>query len=315
MRIVLVGRMAALGRERLVALLNGRHEISVVLDPRAAPAETFEMADVIIGWPLSAEVIARARRLKLLQAAGAGVDGVPFDALGPGVVVANTFHHEVAMAEYVLMAMLYLARRPDQYDARLRQGDWWGSCIWGEEPVLPMLHGSSVLLIGLGHIAREVEQRATAFGMHVHGFGRADQGRWRDQLGEFDFVVPTCPLTSATVGLIGAAEFACMKPSAILINITRGKVVDEQALYEALRDHRIGGAAIDVWYQYPSHPEERRLPSRFPFHELPNVLMSPHNSGWTRRTVERRLVDIAANIECLADGRPLRNVVWPRPSE
>ena len=132
---------------------------------------------------------------------------------------------------------------------------------------------------------------------------------WETRLAEADFVVPCCPLAPETTHLIGATQLLRMKPTAFLINISRGKVLDEEAVYHALRDSRIAGAAIDVWYQYPAEETGRVLPSRFPFHELDNVFLSPHNSGWTRRTVAGRCEDIAENINRLAEGRPLINVL------
>ena len=100
-----------------------------------------------------------------------------------------------------------------------------------------------------------------------------------------------------------------MKPGALLINIARGLVVDEEALYAALRDGRLGGAAIDVWWRYPTPAEPQLRPSRFAFHELPNVLMTPHSSSFTEGTGERRLGDIAANIDRCVRGESLINLV------
>ena len=109
-------------------------------------------------------------------------------------------------------------------------------------------------------------------------------------LAELDRMLPECDtvalctaLGPETTGLIDARRLALMKPTAFLINIARGQVIDEDALYEALRDGRIGGAAIDVWWQYPTDAEPNRRGSRHPFHELPNVIVTPHNSGWTAR--------------------------------
>ncbi len=95
-----------------------------------------------------------------------------------------------------------------------------------------------------------------------------------------------------------------------LINIARGSVVDEDAIYAALRDGGIGGAALDVWWQYPDATEPERRPSRHPFHELPNILMTPHCSGWTGGMVARRWSEVADNINCFGRGEPLKNVVF-----
>jgi phosphoglycerate dehydrogenase-like enzyme len=314
--------MASWCHEELVKRMDVPHDFTVIADPRRIGDFTSELAaaEAIVGWPLTHEILVRCPRLRLVQAAGAGVDGIDFGRIPPGVRVANTFHHEVAIAEYVIMAMLMLSRKAVEHDLRLRRGIWDGSCIWGETPVLGELYGQSLLLIGLGHIARETAVRARAFGMRILGASRNPSppgpwdrviafASWESLLPEADWVVPCCPLTPQTSGLIGAAQIARMKPSAHLINMTRGKVLDESAVFDALRTRRIAGAALDVWYRYPSDPAETCLPSNLPFHELPNVLLSPHNSAWTMRTIMGRVADIAANLNRLARGDALLNVL------
>jgi len=107
--------------------------------------------------------------------------------------------------------------------------------------------------------------------------------------------------------MIGAREIGLMKPSAFLINIARGPVIDEDAVYAALRAGTIGGAALDVWWQYPNAAEPQRRGSRHPFHELPNVIVTPHNSGWTQGMVRRRRDEIADNIGRCVRGESLIN--------
>ena len=115
-------------------------------------------------------------------------------------------------------------------------------------------------------------------------------------LPQCDTVAMCTALGPETTGLIDARRLALMKPTAFLINIARGQVIDEDALYAALRDRTIGGAALDVWWQYPTADEPQRRGSRHPFHELPNVIVTPHNSGWTQGMVRRRWDEIADNI-------------------
>jgi len=124
-----------------------------------------------------------------------------------------------------------------------------------------------------------------------------------------DFVVLCTALGPETEGLIDARRLALMKRSAFLVNIARGQIVDEGAIYAALRDRRIGGAALDVWWQYPDAAEPERRPSRYPFHELRNVIMTPHCSGWTEGMVARRWAEVAGNINRFIRGEPLINVV------
>ena len=188
-------------------------------------------------------------------------------------------------------------------------------------PVHGELFGGTVGIVGYGHIGREVARRARAFGMRVVAATRTPRDddlvdemmgldRLGDLLGTADFVVLAVPLVPATRGLLGAAEFAAMKDGGVLINVGRGAVVDEDALYAALRDRAIGGAAIDVWYRYPDHPGEQPvMPSRHPFQDLDNVYMTPHASGWTDGLLARRARAIAANLDRFARGEPLLNLL------
>ena len=106
-------------------------------------------------------------------------------------------------------------------------------------------------------------------------------------------------------------SFAAMRASAVILNVGRGPTIDERALYEALKDRRIAGAIIDTWYSYPTPNQPNTLPSKLPFHELPNIVMTPHMSGWTTGTINRRKQTIADNIRRRADGKPCVNVVRP----
>lgn len=323
MKIVLLGQMAAAGADILARELKGEHELlSIDQAPHAADRDaSLAEADVIVGGPITAVIAQRARKLRLFHAARAGLDGMGLEWLPPHVAVANTYHHETSIAEYVLSAMLLHCWRLPSYDRRLREGNWQGSCIWGEQPICEVLYGRTILLLGLGHIGKEVAKRVHSFGTKVLALSRSPHiqsnevdlkigyDTWQDRLSEADFVVVSCPLTQRTRGLLGAGEIARLKPSAYLINVARAEIIDETALYEALRNRKIAGAALDVWYRYPETQKAVCYPSRYPFQDLPNVLMTPHISGWTAQTVEGRMKDIAANIKRLASGQPLCNVI------
>ncbi|MEO7651243.1 MAG: 2-hydroxyacid dehydrogenase [Bryobacteraceae bacterium] len=300
--IVMVGGIAACGWEdRLSANIATPHRI------RIYPCDLAE-TEVLVGSPVTRAMVAQAPRLRLVHSSGAGFDSIDRTALPEGVPLCNVFHHERAMAEYVIMTMLAMDRRLFYQDRNLRSGIWTGTCVDGS-PVASELEGRTLGIIGLGHIGREAARLASAFDMKIlslrSGFARAEL---ESLLAESDYVLLSCPLSEQTRKLIGAAELAGMKSSAGLINVARGDVVDEAALYEALRSKRIRAAAIDVWYQYP-RGGATVLPSRFPFQDLDNVIMTPHSSGWTERVVARRFVDIAANIDRLVAGEPLQNLV------
>jgi phosphoglycerate dehydrogenase-like enzyme len=116
-------------------------------------------------------------------------------------------------------------------------------------------------------------------------------------------------LAPETKGLIDARRLALMKPGALLINVARAAIADEDALYAALKDGHLGGAALDVWWQYPTQAEPDRRPSRRPFHELPNVLITPHSSSSTEATADRRWSAVAGNLDRFARGEKLENIV------
>jgi phosphoglycerate dehydrogenase-like enzyme len=175
-------------------------------------------------------------------------------------------------------------------------------------------------LLGFGHIAQAIAHRAKAFGMQVHVANRSpiqhpmvDQSWTLDNLHTFmasaDAVVVSLPLTDNTKGLVNAEALAAMRPDAVLLNVGRGAVIDESALYEALKSRQIGGAVIDTWYQYPTPTHSECAPSKFDFAGLDNVLMTPHMSGWTAGTVRRRQETLAENIGRLSRGEPLIHVL------
>jgi phosphoglycerate dehydrogenase-like enzyme len=123
-----------------------------------------------------------------------------------------------------------------------------------------------------------------------------------------DYLAITITLTAATRGLLGARELGLMRPTAFLINVARGEVIDEAALYQALSRRAIAGAALDVWYRYPTAAGPT-IPAHEPFHELPNVLMTPHMSGWTEGMMEARAKVIAENIHRIARGESPANLI------
>ena len=291
---------------------------SVRDEPEAARARA-ATADAIVGGPLPGGVPPGAR-LRLYHAPFAGYDWIGPDDLPAGVAFCNTHEHETTIAEHLLAAMLeWRTGLMRESHPRMRANSWDGRNIVVGPHKLEM-RGATVGIVGYGRIGRETARRCKAFDMRVMALSRSGRGEpglvdWRgtpDRLGELlaesDFVVVCLPGGAATRGYIGAAEFAAMKPEAVVANVGRAETIDEAALYAALAGRRIGGAIIDVWYRYPTAAEPNPWPSRFPFHRLDNVIMSPHASAWTAAMTDRRWSFVAANLDRLARGEPLLDI-------
>jgi phosphoglycerate dehydrogenase-like enzyme len=270
--------------------------------------------DVLVTMALTAEMGRAATRLKLVQVPGAGLDRIDRSALPPGAMLANAHGHEAGIAEYVIGAILALTREFVRLDRALRQGDWQSQWAVGAPPppVWPELAGKTIGILGYGRIGQAIASRARAFGMEICA-SRRDIGRSAgdnltflggpDTIDEVllrsDYVVVSMPATPETIGRLGRKELGLMKPGAFLINVARAEIVDEDALYDALSRRSIAGAALDVWYRYPRE-EGAAAPATRPFQELPNVLMTPHVSGWTDGMLDARAKLVAENIRRVA---------------
>ncbi|WP_354263001.1 2-hydroxyacid dehydrogenase [Arthrobacter sp. OAP107] len=279
-------------------------------------------ADVVVCSSLSLTEAGAASRVRLVHVTGAGYDKIPFPRLAPPVLVANTFHHARPIAEHVLMVTLMLSRNVATAERALRRGEWRTIATDAGVPFHPVLADLTLGVVGLGSIGAEVARVAGSLGMKVRAVRRNPSAPLPDgvrldwvggnrQLHELlaasDVVVVTVPLDAGTKGMIGAAELSAMKATGLLINVARGPVVDQAALYAALKDRRIAGAGIDVWWGSPA--DGVVPPAELPFAELENAVLTPHHSGHARMTFERRAADIAANIGRLARGEDLVNLV------
>jgi phosphoglycerate dehydrogenase-like enzyme len=255
----------------------------------------------------------QAPRLRWIQLSSSGVVHI-VEQMGLGdrpIVVTNAAGmHALPLAEFVLFAMLHFAKRMPRVLADQRRHHW-------ERFALDTLPGKTLGIVGLGHVGRAIARLARSAGLRVVAVRRtagaastsdstdADAvyppAGLRTLLGESDYVVLIVPLTPETAGLLGKAEFALMRPGAILINIGRGQLVDEAALVESLRSGHLGGAALDVFATEP-------LPTASPLWDKPNVLVTPHSMS-TAFGENEWLVDLFSdNLRRYLAGQPLRNV-------
>ena len=321
LRVAFAGTFAASLAEPVRAHLGAPCE--VVLADEVGIVSQLSDVDVLVSLAFTREMGAAARRLKLVQVPGAGLDRIDRAAVPSGTLLANAYGHETGIAEYVLGAMLALTRDFARLDTALRAHRWESQWAIGPPPPAPWpeMAGKTVGILGYGRIGQGVARRARAFDMEVCAI-RRDVGRsggdglallgGLDVLDEVlrrsDYLVITIPATPETRGLLGGKQFALMKRSAVLVNVSRAEIVDERALYRALVERRIAAAALDVWYRYPKDGGPTP-PAHEPFHELPNVLMTPHVSGWTEGMLQARAKLIADNIERTVRGEPPINLI------
>lgn len=325
-RIVFHGELSGAIREGIESLLDFPAEITVLPNDFTSDDErqTYASADILVsGWYNTS--LPPLENVRLFQLPGAGYDGVDLAALPASAVVCNCFGHEQPIAEYIMTALLLRQIPLVESDKRLRLGEWT-HLGWGLDSAHDELAGKTIGLLGYGRIGKAVAQRAKAFEMTVHAANRSpleaselvDRVFSFDELREFwgsaDFIVSSLPLSEETRSLVGAEAFAAMRPQAVVVNVGRGPVVDETALYEALTSGRIAGAIIDTWYNYPTADKPKVFPSGLPFQQLSNVLMTPHMSAWTRGTIRRRQQTIAENIRRRLAGEECLNVIRPAQS-
>ena len=279
----------------------------------ATKAEALALAPgAEIGWfdmwekPDMAEAIACATRMRWLHTLYAGVDGIPLAQLAQqnAVLTNGAGTNAVTIAEFVLMGMLNIAKGYRDIVHAQDRHEWLL-----DAPGKVELAGSRALLIGYGAIGKLILSRLAAFDVaatvvrRTPGEGELGPNNWRARLGEFDWVILAVPATAETDAMIGVSEIAAMKRDAVLINIARGSVVDQDALVAALTARRIGGAFLDVTTPEP-------LPPEHPLWSLPNAHVSMHLSGQAQSQMFVRGAErFSANLERWRMGAPLHHTV------
>ncbi|CCV11436.1 hydroxyacid dehydrogenase [Mesorhizobium sp. STM 4661] len=282
---------------RASAMLTGAGDLIVAsaLDAATLAAESRNVDVIIVRAPLPPALFEGAKKLRAAIRHGAGLDMVPMEAAAAaGVLVANVPGVNArSVAEYVMFAALALLRRFRMLDRDLRAKGW----LAGREHtvVASELAGKTIGIVGLGAIGQAVGHIA------AHGFDLNVVATTRgmrpapDRVGflsidalieQSDIIVLCCPLTPETRGLIGRERISRMKPDALLINVSRGPVIDDDALIEALKKGRIGGAALDVFATQP-------LPPNHPYFSFDNVIVTPHMAGITEQSMMRMGVGAA----------------------
>lgn len=292
-----------------------RMKVVQVLEYDQLPAELPD-ADIFVGYSLRPHQLAHARKLKWIHSTSAGVSQLMYpDLCNSGVIVTNPSGiFSGPMAEHTMGLLIALARNLRGAIRYQDRRQWAQEEMWREPPGLDELNGRVLLILGFGSIGRELARRARAFRMRIWGVTRSGGGdlslaekilpasRWEETLPEADYVVLSAPETAETRQLIGAAQLARMKPSARLVNISRGSLIDEAALVRALQAGTLAGAALDVAAEEPVPPESALWTA-------PNLLLTPHVSAVSDRLWERQTELLIDLLGRWFDGRELFNRV------
>ena len=288
-------------------------------DGEPLPAET----RILIAGRLKIEHLEACPDLNIIIIPWSGLPDVTRDLmLGyPDLTVHNLHHNAAPVAELAFTLLLATAKYIVPLDRALRTNDWRPR--YKPNPSM-LLKEKTALILGYGAIGRRLARLCQAMDMQVLAVKRnpdsqadelVDEMHSLDALPDLlprSHVLLIClPHTPATEGVIGAQELDALPPGAVLVNVGRGPVVDEKALYHALRDGRLAAAGLDVWYNYPAEKEDRANtpPSAYPFHELDNVVLSPHRGGATMETNWLRMDGLASLLNAAAEGKTIPNKV------
>ena len=280
-------------------------------------------AEVLASVRAPGEYIHNAPNLRMIQTFGAGIDKVDLDAVRTrgDIILCNNHVNSAEVAESAIALLLSAAKNIIPSDRELRAGNWihrWG----GPVPNLE-IRGKNALIIGLGHIGADIAKRLKSFEVTITAATRSGTSKNTDNVDEVvriteiqpyvekaDFVILSLPLTDESRNLVDEEFLSWMKPTSILVNISRGEIVVEAALYEALKEKHIHGAGIDVWWRYPTKWRGTVVPpSDLPFHELDNIVISPHRAAYSEN-VRHELYQFAAeNILRFVRGETPLNII------
>lgn len=325
MKIAMFGSLMKAVMEAAAEGLPDHHVISFLPDQPESDEhrQAFAEAEVIVGiasqegWP-------RPEALRLWQVPAAGVDRVDTSVFPDGAVACNLFGHEVPIAEYIMASMLYWQLPLVDAFERMKTNDWY---YFSPESLAEQreVYEKTLGILGLGMIGRATATRAKAFGMRVLACnlypvevgGDIDEYFPLDQVRAFaaqvDFLAVSLALVDETANIVDRELLAGMKADAVIINVGRAGLIDEEALYDALREHRIRGAVLDPQYHYPTAENPNPAPTNLDFASLDNALLTSHMSGGSDRLVARRAQYVIENVTRLDGGEPPANVVWPSP--
>lgn len=273
--------------------------------------------DVVIGARLPDSFLKNAVNLRYLIIPFAGIppqDKHIFDEY-PHITIINSHFNSQYVAEHAWALLMACAKKLIPIHNKLSKGDWTPRY---QDYMSESLKEKTLLILGYGHIGKDIAKIAKCFGMRIEGIKRNKENNpeldfigTRDNLEErlpkADYIIIALPLTHETEGYIGEKEFSLMKKGVYIINIGRGSVIDEHALYSALKKDKLGGVALDTWWNYPIDKESQSftMPSRYPLYEFDNVVFSPHRASQVKGREKKRMESIAKIIESIRSNKKI----------
>ncbi|NIM92561.1 MAG: hydroxyacid dehydrogenase [Anaerolineales bacterium] len=305
-----------------IEVLKARLDPAISVTCGLEPPNPAEFQVLIAGRP-SRQFLTITPKLKILIIPFAGIPEETRVLMSefPDVEVYNLHHNAAATAEMAIALLLAAAKRLLPIDRQFREHDW--SPRYHSNPST-LLEGKKALVLGYGEIGRRIAKFCAAFGMEVHAVRRSiDNHQEVDSvsvhpvhelhslLQSSHVLILSVPSTPETDGMISKEELSLLPQGAILVNVARGKIVDERALYQSLKSGHLLAAGIDVWYEYPKEEESRTNtpPSKYPFNELDNLVMSPHRAGGWRESEQARMCHLAQVLNSVLHGEELKNRV------
>lgn len=280
-------------------------------------------AEILLSGNVQGDFIRKATKLRMIQSLGAGIDKIDLDAVRErdDLIVCNSHVNSAEVAEYAISLLLAATKNIIPSDRELRAGNWihrWGGPVHNLE-----IRGKKVLIIGLGHIGADIAKRLRSFDVIIvaatfSGGSRnaelVDQvvriNEIKPQAEDSDFIILCLPLTEESKNLVDREFLSWMKPTSVLVNISRGQIIEEQALYKALKERQIHSAALDVWWRYPSKWRGTAVPpADIPFHELDNIVMTPHRAAYSENIRRDLNVFACENILRFIRGETPLNII------
>jgi phosphoglycerate dehydrogenase-like enzyme len=317
MKIVFYTRLNRLWLERIEELKREFGHAEFITEQDQVSRE-IEGADALVGGFIPPDSLRRAQKARIIFVPFAGIDALPLeDIRGRGIRVSNAHGNAPYVAERAIAMALAFYGRIIAFHNDLRIAKWHGfRANRGVSDSWDSLQGRRCAMLGTGEIGAGIARLVKAFHCTTIGFKKRQAKKRPEYFDEITFslsealqraelIFISLPLTDETRGILSAETLASLKGK-VLINVGRGEIVDEEGLYRSLKAGILKGAGIDVWYRYPREGEAEVHPSRYPIHELPNVILSPHVAGFTPQAAELNIEQTIENIRSyLSTGSPL----------